>query len=194
MNDAYKILFISLVLIFSSVEYAQSQSFSKESIPLIEEEVVFEHNFDRDLTQTRYFRLVYSYLNNGLDPYEGQFISVSEDSVVCSVTDYLEISSTALSTFAMYIAYDISFYFDDGECNMIIDNIKFMEKSSYEAQEKTIRDLGIRKYSAKDIMIDEEYRSIFVRGGSEKITEATIDMFNNIVSELDYLLIRDVVR
>lgn len=72
---------------------------------------------------------------------------------------------------------------------MTIDNIIYMAKTSFEEEERLNRDLRITKFTAKDIMIDKRYRSIFVRKSSDKITKASIDMINGIIDDLNLLFL-----
>jgi|SRR5690554_3658701 len=187
MKVLFKTLFLSLIMFASSKTFAQTQKFSQDSIPLIGDEVIFSADIESELSKKQLFRLTYYYINNKLEAYSGELKPVGEDSIICRVTDYLDISTSLLSTFAMYITYDLKFKFDGGLCSMTIDNIEYAEKGSFEAQEKSNRDLDIMKYSGKDIMIDKQFKSIFTRSGSERITEATINRFNSIVTDLNFL-------
>ena len=188
MKNIYKVLLFSFVL-SSSIVNAQKISYIDKEIPLVDNKVVFSIDFNKDLSKTQFSRFVYYYLNHRMKPYKGGFYSVSKDSIKCNIVDFLEISTSALYSFGVYIEYDINFAFEDGKCNMTIDNIIYMGKTSYEEEERLNRDLRIVKLTGKEIMIDKKYRSIFIRNSSDKITEATINMINSIIDELNLLFI-----
>ena len=169
----------------SSVGFAQSHEFSKDSIPVVNDEVVFSVKFEYDLKKEEFHRRAYSYLNDKLDPYSGSFITNNEDSTTSKITDYLKISGGAISTHAVYMTYNMYLTYQDGYCNMTIKDITYMEKGYYESQEKSDRKLDMPEYSGKDIMIDEKLRWLFKRNASKNITEATIERINGIIKDLD---------
>lgn len=174
----------------SSVGFAQSIQFSKDSIPVIDGEVVFFVKFEYELDKKEFSKRTYSYLNEKLDPYSGAFLVNNEDSTVCRITDYLEISSNPISVFGMYITYYLQLTYKEGVCTMIIRNISFMEKGHFEAQEESKRKLNMPEYSGKDIMIDKNYTRLMVRDASGKATEATIARINEIIKNLDLSFMR----
>ena len=189
MKYIYKVLLISLIILSSTIVNAQKYSFTEHSIPLVDDKVVFSVDFEKELSKAQLSRYVYFYLNHKLQPYRGEFYLVNQDTISCNIVDYLEISTSALYSFGVYIKYDIKFSFEDGVSNMTIDNIIYMAKTSFEEEERLNRDLRITKFTAKDIMIDKMYRSIFVRKRSDKITKATIDMINGIIDDLNLLFL-----
>ena len=178
-----------LFFFYSSTGFAQSIQFLKDSIPVVNDEVIFSIKFNYDLNKEEFKRKAYSYLNGKLDPYSGFFITNNEDSTTCRITDYLEISVSAISTFAVYITYNMNLTYEDGYCSMIIKDITYMEKQYYETQEKSARKLNMPEYSGKDIMIDEKLWWIMKKNSSKNITEATIERINGIIKDLDLIFI-----
>jgi len=179
------------ILLFSSMGFAQPVQFSKDSIPAVDEEVVFVVQFDYELNKEEFFRRTYSYLNDQLNPYSGVFLINNEDSTVCLITDYLEILSNPIAVFGMYMTYNLHLTYKDGNCTMVFRNISFMEKGHFEAQEKSQRKLNMPEYSGKDIMIDKNYSRLMMRDASEKITEATVERINEIIKNLDLIFMRE---
>jgi hypothetical protein len=179
------------ILLFSSMSFAQPVQFSKDSIPVIDGEVVFAVKFDYELSKEEFFRRSYSYLNDQLNPYSGVFLINNEDSTVCRITDYLEISSNPIAVFGMYMTYNMNLTYKDGNCTMFLRNISYMEKGYFEAQEKSQRKLNMPEYSGKDIMIDKNYSRLLMRDASDKITEATVERINEIIKSLDLIFMRE---
>ena len=178
--------FCLLFIFFSSlVGFAQPVQFSKDSIPVVDEEVVFSVKFEHDLTKQEFFRSGYFYLDDKLNPYSGAFLVNNDDSTVSKITDYLEIESNPLYIFAMYMNYNLHLTYEDGYCTMIIRDITYMEKRYFEAQEKSQRKLNMPEYSGKDIMIDKKYTVFLKRNASGKIIEATLERINEIIKNLD---------
>lgn len=179
------------ILLFSSMSFAQPVQFSKDSIPVIDGEVVFVVKFDYDLNKKEFFRRAYSYLNDQLNPYSGVFLINNEDSTVCRITDYLEILSNPIAVFGMFMTYNLHLTYKDGNCTMFFRNISYMEKGYFEAQEKSQRKLNMPEYSGKDIMIEKKYSRLMIRDASNKITEATIERINDIIKSLDLIFMRE---
>lgn len=180
-----------LFLIFSStMGFAQSVQFSNDSIPVVDGEVTFFVKFEYEIKKEEFFRRTYSYLNDKLNPYSGAFLINNEDSTVCLITDYLEISANPINVFGMYITYNLHLIYTDGDCSMIIKNISYMEKGYFEAQEESQRKLNMPEYSGRDIMIDKNYSRLMNRNASKKITDATLERINEIIKNLDLSFMR----
>ena len=62
-----------------------------------------------------------------------------------------------------------------------------MGKTDFENQQRSKRELNMTEYSGKDLMIDEKFTWLFKKNSSKKITEATIERFNQIITDLDSL-------
>ncbi|NLZ94990.1 MAG: hypothetical protein GX921_04085 [Bacteroidales bacterium] len=173
------------ILISSSIGFAQTIQFSEDSIPVINDEVVFSVKFNHELNKEDFFIRTSFYLNDELEPHSGSFITNNKDSAICRITDYLDIESSFLITYAMYITYNIHLTYEDGYCNMTIKDITYMEKGDFETQEESQRQQDMERYSGKDIMIDENYTWLTKRKASKIITKATIERINEIIKDLD---------
>ncbi|MDD2476557.1 MAG: hypothetical protein PHI32_11665 [Dysgonamonadaceae bacterium] len=176
------------IFFFSSMGFnAQTLQLSTNSIPVVNDEVVFSIKFDYELNKKDFNIRANSYLNDKLNPYSGFFLTNNEDSTTCRITDYLEIQSSAIITHAVYITYNMHLTYEDGYCNVIINDITYMKKGEFETQENSQRELNMTEYSGKDIMIDEKLTWLFKKNSSKMVTEATIERFNEIIHNLDLL-------
>ncbi|MDD2476309.1 MAG: hypothetical protein PHI32_10395 [Dysgonamonadaceae bacterium] len=173
------------VLFYSSLGFAQPIQFSEDSIPIIGDEVVFSVKFEHDLTQEEFRNKSYYFLNDKLNPYSGGFLVNNEKSTVSKITDYLEIDSNPIYVNAMYMTYKLHLTYVDGLCSMLINDITYMEKEYFEAQEKSDRKLYMPEYSGKDIMIDKKYTKMLSRNISGKTTAVTLKRINEIIKSLD---------
>ena len=180
-------LFFLFLFLSSSTGFAQSPQFSKDSIPVVDEEVVFSTKFKYELSKEEFFIFTSFYLNGKLDPYSGSFIINNEDSAILRVTDYLDIESGAINTYAMYMTYSMHMTYEDGYCKMLIKDITYMGKGDFERQAKSKRKLNLSVYTGKDIMIDEDLSWFMKKDSSQKVTDATIERFNEIVKDLDLI-------
>ncbi len=183
MSTRY-VLILSLSFL-TFLGYANIEPFTPDSIPLIGDNVVFTHHFEADLSKEELQSRAYLCLNSELNPHSGLFMKNSADSTVCQLTDYLGIESNILHVFGMYMTYNLKLVYSDGACDLIIDNMTFMEKSDFERQEESARDLFLQSYAAKMIMVDKRYNLLLKKNASEKITEASINRLNEIVRSLE---------
>uniref|UniRef100_UPI00292DF3FA hypothetical protein n=1 Tax=Pedobacter heparinus TaxID=984 RepID=UPI00292DF3FA len=147
--------------------------------------VVFKVEFKYDLSKEEFHKRSYSYLNNKLDPYSGQFIIDNNDSTVSRIIDYLDIDGNIIQTFGMYMTYNLKLVYGNALCTMVLEDITYMDKQYFETQENSPRKLIMPVYSGKDVMIDKKYASLLKRKASEKITNASLIRINEIIKNLD---------
>lgn len=181
---------ILFILLLPGTGFAQPVAFTPDSIPMRGNEIVFEADFNSNLTKQEFHKRAFRYLNSELDPYSGTFLISNNDSTVSNITDYLVMGSNFAYVFAMYMTYDLKLNYQDGSCHLAISNITFMEKGYFEAQENSERELDMPEYSAKDIMINKEYSSFTIRRASDKITEESIKRINEIVKNIELSFVR----
>lgn len=183
-------LFILICFFLPVKLLSQPVLYSIDSIPIVNNEVLFTVDYELDLTKHEFHTRAFRYLNNELDPYTGVFLINNEDSIVCEITDYLLMGSNFAYVFAMYMTYTLKFKFVDGLARLSIGDITYIEKGYFEAQENSERELDIPEYSARDILIDKAYSTFTIRRASDKITEETIKRVNEIVKFLEFSFIR----
>ena len=96
---------VSVLLFWLCVitSHARSLPFSTDSIPVVDEEVTFTYRFEADIDKKEYLTRTYFFIDRELDPYKGAFLKHAEDTVVCRVTDYLDIESSMLYLFGVYM-------------------------------------------------------------------------------------------
>lgn len=180
-----RLMLLLLLLFLPSLVNAQTVQFTADSIPEVNGEVVFNVDFKYDLKKSEFYDRAYYYLNRTMDPYSGKFLVNNDDFTVCEVTDYLNISSSAFQVFAMYMTYSLQLTYMDGICNLVIKDIRYMEKGYFETQEESTRELNMPEHSGKDIMIDKNYSRLLSGNPSDKITALTLDRINEIIQNLD---------
>lgn len=178
------LLFFSF-LAFPWIGYGQVTMFRADSIPLVDGKVVFHVDFISDLDKKELQKEASFYLNDILNPYSGVFHASNEDHIVCRITDYINISSSLLQSFGMFMSYSLSLQYKEGGCTMVIWDLTYVEKKYHEAQEASQRRLNIPEYAGEDIMIDGKYTLMFVRKASERITEASVDRINEVIKGLE---------
>jgi hypothetical protein len=165
-------------------------AFSPDSVPVIDGKVVFSAELKTALNKGEARDRVKTFLNTQLEPYSGEFVVDTDDFSVCRITDYVDVNTGILNTFAMYMTYNLSYEYKDSLCVMTIQNIRFMEKEYFEIQEGSTQKLEMPEYTAEDIMLHEKYKVLMINKASQKVTEASVLRINGILKELDILLHR----
>ena len=178
-------LCLLFIFLSTSIVFAQPVQLSTDSIPVVDDKVVFSVEFKYELNKEEFFGKSSYYLNNKLDPYSGAFTANSEDATTCIITDYLDVESNSINTYAMYVTYTLHLEYENGYCNITISDITYMDKGYFETQEKSQRKLKMPKFSGKDVMIDKNFTWLLKKNSSEKVTKASIDRFNEIIKNLD---------
>ncbi len=187
-----QILFI--FFIFPCILFAQNK-FMPESIPVSENnEVIFRKKFgDLDLKKEDIKKRVLYYLTHELNP-DSALLAGYPDKSVCRVTECFVYSSGAFQTNGMCMMYELIFEYEDNCCNVSLEVMKFMEKEEYDKmlrylpEKPYLKEEDFKSYIAKKIMIDRNYRILFVKKASDKVTGFAIERINTIMKEVEYTL------
>src|SRR5690606_5617266 len=135
------------MILFPLIGYGQLAQFTKDSIPVVDGKVVFMVDFEADLDKDELRRRAYAYLNEVLDPYAGTFGVNNDDYTACRITDYLAIEASVFQTVGMYMTYSLRLGYRNGSCTMVIENMRYMEKKYFEAQEESPHQLNMPEYT-----------------------------------------------
>lgn len=178
--------FVFVLSLLTASGYAQVEPFTADSVPLVNDQVVFTSHFTNDLSKEEFRTKAYIYLGTGLDPYSASFLANTPDSVVCRVVDYLEIESSLLSVFGMYMIYDLKLVYHEKSSDLTINNITFMEKSDFERKVEKPRESNFPGYTGKEMMIDKIYSPLLRKNASARVTDAAIERVNEVVNGLAF--------
>ena len=185
------IVFLLPICLFSQIR------FTPDSIPLEEGNVVFRAEFENpNLNKIEIQRRVKHYLEKKFKPYSIIISIDNDENTICRTIDYIEYSSALIYIYSMYMRYNLVFVYHDNSCTVIIRNINFIEKEGYDKmliEEKNSahgRKNSPTIYSAKDIMINKTYKTLFIKDASGQITNLALDRINEIVNEIDVLFLR----
>jgi hypothetical protein len=181
-----KKLMLFFIISLHLTGYGQLIQFTKDSIPLAGEKIIFRVDFKFDLSKEEFHKRAFSYLNDAMNPYSGGFTTNNNDYTLCRITDYINFSDNLFETFGMYMTYNLQLGYRDSSCTMIIRDINYMEKGYFETQEKSKRKLNMPEYSGEDIMIKKNYSLMLKKNASGRITDASLNRINEIIKGLDY--------
>ena len=172
------------ILLLPLIAGAQKVHLDKDSIPVVQGKVVFTVRFSADLSGKALHKRAASYINHALHPRSGKLLADNNSLTDCEVTDYIGVLSGLFQKFGMYMTYRLQLRYAQGGCTITIRDIYYTDKSYYESSADRQRRPDMKQYSAKDIMVDHRYSLAFVRNVSERMTEASLDRFNEILEGL----------
>lgn len=177
-------LLSTFLLGFIFISLAQDD-LSKVNVQLKNDKVFLTDTIDIQLNKDGWYQRLMDWLPTFISE-RGQIGSENEEIGLISVhmTDYLEIEKKSFSMFAMYIRYNLFFQFDANKCVVIVRDINYIEQDKYESGKYSRDDL----ISAKTILIDKKYKPIFVKNASERISEHTIELFEQIFGQIEDVL------
>ena len=179
-------LFLLFLFLSPIGGYAQRNLiFSKDSIPVVNGEVVFSVIFEYDLDKVEFMKRSVAYLNGKLEPYSGLFLASNRDSTVCRITDYFEVDSNIAQLFAIYATYSLKLNYEKGKCRLTIWDFSYMDKSFFETQEASDRKLNMPEYTGEDMMIKKNYTRLMKKDPSSQVTETTVNRINEIIDNLE---------
>ena len=141
-------------------------------------------DFKYNLKKEEFHKRVAEYLNKEMDPYSGAFLVNNADQTVSKIVDYIPAHGGWMQAFGMYMTYRLQFVYEDGRCWMVIQDISYMEKQYFEAQEQADRKLDMPVHSAEAIMIDHSFTLLMVKNVSEKVTESSLKRINGMITSL----------
>lgn len=182
-----RILWIYIAVFWPVFATSQAVIFQPDSIPLINGEVVFGVGFDFDLSQSQYNARINQFLSKQFNPVSGEITEKTPGITRCRVTDYISIGDNFFQSFGIYMLYDLTLTVADGHAQMRIDNIKYLEQGYYDTYVDPSDTRTIPLYTAAEIMIDQQFKQLFVRNASSRITEASLERINSIAADLHAL-------
>ncbi|MDR1372540.1 MAG: DUF4468 domain-containing protein [Dysgonamonadaceae bacterium] len=186
---------ISVVVLMVLFTSNQMSICAIDSIPLVNGKIVFKEYIKTNVGQKDIHDKLYSYINNDLQPVEGNVLINEPNKIVCNITDYIVINQHIMQTFAMYMNYILSLEFNDGLCLAKVRDIKFMEKESFEKQKEWDENpnniMNYTKsdsilfpvYTAEQIFLNKDYSLTFYKRASQRITKYAIYRIEEIFEE-----------
>lgn len=182
-----------LAILFPCILTAQGK-FSKDSIPVTDKGVEFRVEFkDLPISGEEIRKRVLMYLSTSFEAYSGRLLTDDSRMVVCDAVDSLLYKKQALAVYCMYMRYKLTFEYADGYCLVDFRDLDFMEREDYEVltgqrRPDTRGSMSPVSYSAREIMVDKSYKTLFVKGASDLITECALSRINEVVDEIGKLL------
>lgn len=179
-----RILWIYIAVYWTVFATSQAVIFQPDSIPMVNGEVVFDVGFDFDLSQSQYNARINQFLSKQFNPVSGEITEKTPDLTRCQVTDYISVGDNFFQSFGIYMLYDLTLRVVDGHTQMRIDNIKYLEQGYYDTYVDPSDTRTIPLYTAAEIMIDHQFKQLFVKNASSRITETSLERINSIAADL----------
>lgn len=174
-----KLIGIAVLFLFLSVvSYAQQDA----RIPIVNGKVVFSKTIPVLGNPETYNERLTEWLKDVLLKDKGTIVSTdtSNKLIVCQATDLLEIYKKDFHMFGIYMRYFIVInYSEENKYTVEIRNISYIEMDDIKKRPSEMPVLAGEK-----ILIDRAYTTTFVRDSAEKITDATVDLVDEIMDDI----------
>ncbi len=185
---------ILLAFLFPCMLVVAQPKFTADAVPVQDGQVVFSAEYkDLPITGEEIRKRVLMYLSTGFDATSGRVVMNDDKKVVCESVDSLLYKKQALAVYIMYMRYNLVFDYADGYCRVTFQDMNFMDKEDYDLltgqrQPDSRGSVRPAKYTAKEIMVDKSYKTLFLKDASGKITDAALIRINEIVGEVEQAL------
>ena len=166
---------------------AQESPFSADTIPVRNGKVVFQMDFQHELTPEESNARINFLLSRQLNPVSGKIIENSPEYTACQIVDYIEVGENILHSYGIYMLYDMRFDYEQDFCQMTIDHIRFMEKGYIDAYLDPADKRSLPMHDAVEIMVERDFKQLFVKDASGQITTRVIERINGVVHAVDVL-------
>lgn len=179
-----KFLWVVMVLGVPALLTGQEAYFRPDSIPVKNGQIVFEANFDYELSQSEYNARINQFLSKQLNPVSGEITEKNTDYTTCKVVDYLSVGDNFFHSFGIYMIYYLRLSAADGHSRLRIDRISYLEKGYIDAYLDPSENRNLPRYTAEEIMLEEQFKQLFVKDASKRTTEQSFERINGIVEDL----------
>ena len=179
-----------LFALFFPCLLAAQGHFTADSIPMQDGQVRFSTEFnDLPLTADDIRKRVTMYVSTRLNAHDGRMVANNDTSLVCATVDSLVYKKQALAVYITYMRYNLAFDYANGYCRVTVRDLDFMDKEDYDMlvgqrQPGTRGSMTPTAYSAKEIMVDKAYKTLFVKDASALMTEAALTRINQVMAEV----------
>ena len=166
---------------------AQAVGDTRDSIPMINGEVVFEADYEFDLTGEEFNSGINQFLSNHLNPVTGKIMENNPEHTSCRVVDYIGVGDNIFHSYGVYMIYHMNFIYQNGMCHLRIEDIGFLEKDYLNAYLDPSDNRKLPTYTAREIMVEHRLKQLFVRRVSERVTESSLSRIYGIIGALNEL-------
>ncbi len=169
---------------FPIILFGQPKLFQNDSILILDGKVTFDINFNYKLNKEEFSKRVNLYINRKFHPLSGEIIENNIINTICKVVDYISIDSSAFQKYGIYMIYSMSFEYTYGLCHMVLNEISFLEKGYYDAYMDDSDKRLLPTLTAKEVMLDHEFKMLLVKNVSERITIAALERINGTINDI----------
>lgn len=187
--------FLLILMFIPAVLFAQDgKNYLAGAVPVVDGKVVFTKEYSSlPLTQDQIFDLVLLWADGRFSPTEEHkgsrvlYSNKEKGQIACGGEEFLTFHKKALSVDRATINYRVTFNCAPGKCDVEIAGIRYEYNVSYKKDPE--------KYLAEDWITDQHalHKGKLVRGNG-KFRTATIDLVDNIFTEIQTLIGNSLVK
>ncbi|MDL2257179.1 DUF4468 domain-containing protein [Bacteroidales bacterium OttesenSCG-928-I14] len=175
-----KRLFTLLFAIALLGQYTFAQT---DEIPVKDGKVVFTQTIETSMSAEEIHDSLTTWLGEHIEGI-GTVNADNEEQnmIVCRFSELTLIQEHTLMVFELFVNYTAIFEYKDKECLVTVKNISYIEPEDKNGKETpTI-------FSAEKVLLEKEYKRIFIKDAVGKIAHATSEKMNNFFKNIDNIL------
>lgn len=162
--------------------FAQNET-GNDSIPLVDGKVVFSSEYHPPLSKVEIHAQLENWLMN-IFLKNKEVINLNDTingMIACRKVDVLEIHKKALSVFSMKMRYFLVLEYKDNYCMATIRNISYNDPDEVKSKNQET----LTSYPAELILVDKQFKNLFIKDASDKIATKTLDRVEEIFKDID---------
>ncbi len=182
-----KVFFLFMFIPF--ICWGQEISYTKDSIPVRNNKVVFTKECNTQLNAGEIHEKINYWLNNSFMN-KSSVINANDSLsglIVCRTVDCLEIESQTLAIFSIYMKYVLAFEYKDNFCKITIKNIQYIEPEEVQKQIQT-KVPEMESFSSEFVLVERKYKQLFKKNAVSKIAQCTRARVSHIFEDVEKVL------
>lgn len=172
---------IFLFLLLPLFLYAQTNS----EVPLKNGKVVFSESILTPKKADEIKDTVLTWLEEDFLPGKGAIANVDtvNNMIICRVIETLTMEKKAWSEYVMHMRYTLVIEYKTNQCILTVNNIGYIEPEALQ----TSKD-NVAVYSAESVLVDRQFKELFIQNPIDKILKATIDNIEDLFFDIRQIL------
>ena len=176
-----KFVLLSLIALFPLFSSAQQWS----EIPVKDGKVEFENTILTPKSTKDIQTSIAEWIENDFLSQKGVISNIDtvNNVIICLVMDPLTIQKGSWSQFVMYLRYTLIFEYQTNKCKITARNIGYVDPEDFR-----LRKDNYTVFSAEMVLVEKNFKELFVKDAMEKMEVKTIDYFEDLFFKIENVL------
>ena len=176
-----KFVLLLLIVLFPVFSFAQQWI----EVPVKDGKVEFERAILTPGNAEKIKTSVTEWLENDFLPNKGVINSIDtlNNVIACQVMDLLAVQKGSWSQYTMYLRYTLIIEYKTNSCKIIARNIGYVDPEDFR-----LRKNNYSVFPAEQVLIEKQFKELFVEDAANKIEEKTIDYFEDLFFTIENIV------